>query len=77
MLVISRKTDESIVIGDNIEITICEISKDKVRIGISAPKEVKITRKEIIVTENENRQASQGVSVDIIKKIMSSKKEDE
>lgn len=76
MLVISRKADESIVIGGNIEITVCEISKDKVRIGINAPKDIKIVRKEIIVTENENIQASNGVSVDIIKKIMNSKKED-
>ena len=37
MLVVSRKTDESIIVADNIEITILEISGDRVKIGISAP----------------------------------------
>ncbi len=44
MLVVTRKTDESITIADNIEITVLEIANDKVKIGINAPKEVKIFR---------------------------------
>ena len=48
MLVITRKNDESLVIGDNIEITILEISNGKVKIGIKAPNDIKIIRKEII-----------------------------
>lgn len=48
MLVITRKNDESLVIGDNIEITILEISNGKVKIGINAPNDIKIIRKEII-----------------------------
>ena len=48
MLVITRKNNESLVIGDNIEINILEISNGKVRIGINAPNDIKIIRKEII-----------------------------
>ncbi len=48
MLVITRKNDESLVIGDNIEITVLEISNCKVKIGIKAPNDIKIIRKEII-----------------------------
>lgn len=47
MLVLSRKRDEVIVIGDGIEIMVVDIRGDKVRIGIKAPKEVNIRRKEI------------------------------
>ncbi|NLG36562.1 MAG: carbon storage regulator CsrA [Clostridiales bacterium] len=48
MLVITRKTGESIVIGDGIEITIADIQKGKVKIAIDAPRNVAIYRKEII-----------------------------
>ena len=44
MLVVTRKLDESLIISDNIEITVLEIGKDKVKIGINAPKEVKVIR---------------------------------
>lgn len=47
MLVLSRKKDESIVINENIVITIVEIRGDKVRLGIQAPREVPIHRQEI------------------------------
>lgn len=47
MLVLSRHVDEQIVIGDDIIVTICRISADKVRIGIDAPKDVPVHRKEI------------------------------
>ncbi len=47
MLVLSRKKDESIVINDNIVVTIVEIRGDKVRLGIEAPREVEIHREEI------------------------------
>ena len=55
MLVLTRKKDESIIIGDDIEIVISEISEDKVKIAIKAPKNVKIFRKELIkAVEDEN-----------------------
>ncbi|MBI5758768.1 MAG: carbon storage regulator CsrA [Planctomycetales bacterium] len=47
MLVLSRKKDESIVIDDQIVITVVEIRGDKVRLGIQAPKEVPVHRSEV------------------------------
>ena len=47
MLVLSRREDESIIVNDNIEIKIIGIKQDQVKIGIVAPKDVKIFRKEI------------------------------
>ena len=47
MLVLTRHKDESIVIGDDIEITIVAVTRDKVRLGINAPKEVTVHRREI------------------------------
>ena len=47
MLVVSRKRHESIILGDNIVITIVEILGDKVRLGIEAPKEVPVHRQEV------------------------------
>ena len=57
MLVLSRQRDESIIIGDNIKITIVDIRGDKVRLGIEAPKEVPVHREEVykaIQQENAN-----------------------
>ena len=48
MLVLSRKRDERIVIGDNIVITIVEVRGDKVRLGIDAPAEVPVHRQEVL-----------------------------
>jgi carbon storage regulator len=48
MLVLSRKRDERIVIGDNIVITIVDVRGDKVRLGIEAPPEIPVHRQEII-----------------------------
>jgi carbon storage regulator len=47
MLVLSRKKNESIVIGENIVVVIVEITRDKVRLGIEAPKEVPVHRLEV------------------------------
>ena len=47
MLVLSRQKDESIVIGDDIEITIVDVRGDKVRLGINAPREISVHRREI------------------------------
>ena len=47
MLVLSRKKDESIMVGDNIKLTIIEIRGDKVRLGIEAPRDVTVHREEI------------------------------
>ncbi len=47
MLVLSRQKDESIMIGDDVEITIVDVRGDKVRLGINAPRNVQVHRKEI------------------------------
>jgi len=47
MLLLSRKKNESIVISDNIEITVVEIRGDKVRLGVTAPKEIPVHRREV------------------------------
>ena len=56
MLVLNRKPGESIILGDNIEIRILDIQDGKIKIGIEAPKEVSILRKEVydeVKAENE------------------------
>ena len=59
MLVLSRQRDESIMIGDQIEITVVDIRSDKVRLGISAPRTVHVHRKEILDSIRlENMEAS-------------------
>ncbi len=47
MLVLSRQKDESIIIGDDIEVIIVDVRGDKVRLGINAPREISVHRKEI------------------------------
>ena len=60
MLVLSRGRDESIVIGDNIVITIVDIRRDKVRLGIDAPTEIPVHRREVYdAICRENHRASQ------------------
>jgi len=62
MLVLSRKIGESIIVGDNIEISILDIQGDNIRIGIDAPKNIKIFRKEVYEDiQAENRRASENL----------------
>lgn len=65
MLVLARKKDEAIVIGDDIEIIITEITEDKVKIGINAPKHMKIFRKELLEQVKEENLQSAGAKVDL------------
>lgn len=58
MLIISRKINESILIGENIEIIVSEIGPDKIKIGINAPKEIPILRKELLEASLMNIEAS-------------------
>ena len=48
MLVLTRKKEQSIIIGENVEIMVLGVSGDKVRLGITAPREVEVFRKEVI-----------------------------
>ena len=62
MLVLSRHRNEKIIIGDNIEVVIVDIRGDKVRLGIEAPKDVSVHRREVydaIKREEEARQAKE------------------
>lgn len=68
MLVLTRKKDQSILIGDDIEIIIVDIGDDKVKIGIRAPKATKIFRKELLQeVELENKKSAISDTVDISK----------
>lgn len=59
MLILSRKKEESLMIGDDIEIKIIEINEGRVRIGIEAPKAIQVFRKEIFLEiQKENEEAS-------------------
>ncbi len=60
MLVLSRRRDESIIIGDNVVVTIVDIRGDKVRLGIQAPQEIPVHRREVYeAIQRENLNASQ------------------
>ena len=65
MLALARKVNESIMLDNDIEITLLEIKGDQVKIGISAPKSVPIYRKEIYLQiQEENKQAA-GQEIDV------------
>ncbi|MBR4707354.1 MAG: carbon storage regulator CsrA [Pseudobutyrivibrio sp.] len=65
MLALTRKTGDAIMINNNIEITVLEVRGDQVKIGISAPKEVSIYRKEVYLEiQKENEAAAQAISMD-------------
>ena len=61
MLVLSRQKDESIMIGDDVEITIVDVRGDKVRLGINAPRSISVHRKEVYnAIQKEKAAASAG-----------------
>ncbi|PTY40121.1 carbon storage regulator CsrA [Brachyspira hampsonii] len=65
MLVLSRKINQSIVIGDNIEIMLVDIRGDQIKLGINAPRNVKIFRKEVYEEiESQNLEASKEATAD-------------
>ncbi len=60
MLVLSRQKDESIMIGDDVEIIIVDVRGDKVRLGITAPKSISVHRKEVYESIQREKAAKQG-----------------
>lgn len=59
MLVLSRQRDETIMIGDEVEITVVDIRGDKVRLGINAPRSIQVHRKEVYeAIQRENAEAA-------------------
>lgn len=59
MLVLSRRADERLVIGENIVITIVSIRGEKVRVGIEAPREVHIARAELLTANDQHKKAAE------------------
>lgn len=71
MLALSRKKNESIVINNDIEITILDIKGDQVKIGVSAPKSVPVYRKEVYLQIQEaNKAASRLEGVEALKNLL-------
>ena len=67
MLALSRKKSEALIINNNIEITILDIKGDQVKIGISAPKDVSIYRKEVYLQIQEaNKEAMSGNDLSVL-----------
>ena len=60
MLVLTRKTGQSIMIGDDIEVSVLAVARDKIRIGITAPKEVPVFRKEVWISIQEGEDQREG-----------------
>lgn len=74
MLALARKINQSIMIGNDIEITLLEIKGDQVKIGITAPKSVPVYRKEIYAQiQEENKNAGQAVDMVQLKGIFEKK----
>ena len=71
MLALTRKKGESLVINNNIEVTVLEIRGDQIKIGITAPKDVPIYRKEVYLQIQEENEASfKGVDAEALKKLL-------
>lgn len=71
MLALTRKKGEALVINNNIEVTILELRGDQIKIGISAPKDVPIYRKEVYLQiQKENEEAISGDGLDMLKDLM-------
>ncbi len=74
MLALARKVNESIVIGNDVEVTILEIKGDQIKIGVSAPKSVPIYRKELYdQIQEENKRAGAEVDPAALKGLFSAK----
>ena len=66
MLVLTRKTGESIMIGDEIELKILSVEGDQVKLGINAPRSVKVYRSEIYKAIQEENKAALDSSIDLL-----------
>ncbi|MDE7015680.1 MAG: carbon storage regulator CsrA [Kineothrix sp.] len=71
MLALSRKKNEALIINNNVEITILEIKGEQVKIGITAPKEVSVYRKEVYVQiQDSNKEAVNTDGMEALKKML-------
>ena len=72
MLALSRKKNEALIINNNIEVTILEIRGDQVKVGITAPKEVPVYRKEVYIQiQNANKEATSLTAAVALQNMMS------
>lgn len=76
MLVLSRKLNQSIQIGDDIEVKIIAIEGDQVKVGIEAPKHIDIHRKEVYLSIQEENSRAASLSFDLLSQLSSQKSED-
>lgn len=67
MLVLTRKKGESIMIGDTIEVKIIAVEGDQVKLGIDAPRSVKVHRSEVYKAIQEENKAALNASIDLLK----------
>ncbi|AST56859.1 MULTISPECIES: carbon storage regulator CsrA [Thermoanaerobacterium] len=58
MLILTRKIGQSLIIGDDIEVKVVGIDGENIKIGISAPKDVSVVRKELLEVKDENKKAA-------------------
>ena len=73
MLVLSRQRDETIMIGDDVRITVVDIRGDKVRLGIDAPRHIQVHRQEVYeAIQRENQEAAK-LNPDVISKVINTK----
>lgn len=71
MLALTRKKGESLVINNNIEITVLDVRGDQIKIGISAPKDVPVYRKEVYIQiQKENEEATHVDGLELLKNLM-------
>lgn len=71
MLALSRKKNEALVINNNVEITVLEIKGEQVKLGISAPKDIPVYRKEVYVqTQEANKASVDAEGLEALKKLL-------
>jgi carbon storage regulator len=75
MLVLSRKLQETIKVGNDIEITVLAVEGEQVKLGISAPKNVEIHRKEVFLSIQEENSIAANTTMDSFKQLLKLKKD--
>ena len=66
----TRKTNQSIMIGDAVEVSVLAVSRDKIRLGITAPRDVPVFRKEVYLSIQEEQLSAEGVATKQVEKAL-------
>lgn len=69
MLILTRKKEESILIGDSIKITVVEVQKNQVKIGIEAPKDLTVLREELVREVQKENQRAVKIDLEILREL--------